>query len=74
MRPLPAVNFRQVKRALERLGFEEVRSAGSHFAFRKAGVGTVIVPYRSSGSIPKGTVRHILHRAHLTDQEFIAAL
>ena len=74
MPALPSVNFRQVKRALERLGFEEVRSAGSHFAFRKAGVGTVIVPYRSSGSIPKGTLRHILQRAHLTEQQFLAAL
>ena len=74
MHPLPSVSFRQVKRALERLGFEEVRSAGSHFAFHKSGVGTVIVPYRSSGSIPKGTLRHIIQRARLTEQQFIAAL
>ena len=70
LRPLP---FREVKRRLETTGFEVVSQKGSHVKFAKRTMGgllTAIVPMKRE--IPVGTLRSILHQAHIEPDEFLS--
>ena len=58
-------------RALERLGFKQVRQKGSHVVMRKDRQGCV-VPLHAELAI--GTLRGILRQAGVTVEEFNAAL
>jgi predicted RNA binding protein YcfA (HicA-like mRNA interferase family) len=63
--------FREIKRRLERAGFKEVTQKGSHVKFvRHSGdvVDTAIVPNKPE--VPIGTLRSILHQAHITPEEW----
>lgn len=63
LRPLP---FREVKRRLEAVGFVEASQRGSHVKFirrSREAVDTAIVPKKSE--VPVGTLRSILHQAHI---------
>lgn len=63
LKPLP---YREVKRRLESKGFAEAGQKGSHVKFVRRSdeyVDTVIVPKKSE--IPVGTLRSILHQAHI---------
>lgn len=67
-RPLP---YREVKRKLESMGFEETSQRGSHVKFARltlCGVETVIVPRHRE--VAPGTLRSILRQAGLTWDEF----
>jgi predicted RNA binding protein YcfA (HicA-like mRNA interferase family) len=60
-----------VKRRLEAAGFAETTQRGSHVKFvRRRGntVDTAIVPKKSE--IPSGTLRSILHQAHIDFEEW----
>jgi predicted RNA binding protein YcfA (HicA-like mRNA interferase family) len=66
LKPQP---FREVKRRLETVGFEEISQKGSHVKFARrqgATVDTAIVPRKHE--IPVGTLRSILNQAHI-DQD-----
>ena len=68
LRPQP---FREVKRRLEAAGFVEASQRGSHVKFvRRLGdtVDTAIVPKKSD--IPVGTLRSILHQAHIDPDDW----
>lgn len=68
MKPLP---YRQIKRKLERAGFNVVHQRGSHVKFVRKDEGevrTVIVPNHREVRI--GTLRTILRHAGLTPEEF----
>jgi predicted RNA binding protein YcfA (HicA-like mRNA interferase family) len=68
LKPQP---FREVKRRLEAAGFAEASQKGSHVKFvRRAGdtVDTAIVPKKSE--IPVGTLRSILHQAHVDSDDW----
>lgn len=68
LRPLA---FREVKRRLETVGFVESSQRGSHVKFvRRVNdvVDTAIVPKKSEISV--GTLRSILHQAHLDPAEW----
>lgn len=75
MTKLPRISGHEAIRALERLGFRQVRQRGSHVVLRKtlpAGdVGTVVPLHRE---LAAGTLRGILKQANLTAEEFLAAL
>ena len=63
LKPQP---YREVKRRLEAAGFIETSQKGSHVKFvrrTEQAVDTVIVPRKSE--IPVGTLRSILHQAHI---------
>jgi predicted RNA binding protein YcfA (HicA-like mRNA interferase family) len=63
--------FREVKRRLETVGFVESSQRGSHVKFvRRVNdvVDTAIVPKKSEISV--GTLRSILHQAHLDPAEW----
>ena len=74
-RRLPALSFREVVRALERLGFRVDHATGSHYRLKHAQDPrrTTVVP-RHSRDIKRGVLRSIIRQAGLTVEEFLHAL
>ena len=72
---LRRVSGRQAVRALERLGFEQVRQRGSHIVLKKqtpeGAVGCVVPMHRE---LAVGTLRGILRQAGVTPDEFLEEL
>ncbi len=71
MPKLPRVSGREAVRALERLGFRQIRRRGSHVVLKKGKTGCV-VPLHSD--LAAGTLRGILKQAGVTPEEFHHAL
>jgi len=72
---LPRVSGAQAIRALERLGFVQVRQRGSHVVLKCLGAERVagcVVPLHSELAI--GTLRGILKQAGITPKDFIDKL
>jgi len=72
---LPRVSGAEAIRALERLGFVQVRQRGSHVVMKRVGPETVsgcVVPLHAELAI--GTLRGILKQAGVTPEEFIGTL
>ncbi len=72
---LPLVSGRQAIRALERLGFEQVRQRGSHVVLRRqraSGDDGCVVPMHDE--LAMGTLRGILRQAGVTPEEFVENL
>lgn len=63
---------RKVLRALESIGFDHVRTKGSHAVLRHQDGRTVIVPML--GTVKRGTLASIVRQAGLTVPEFQALL
>jgi predicted RNA binding protein YcfA (HicA-like mRNA interferase family) len=76
MPKLPAVDGRQVIRALEREGFQIVRTKGSHHFLRKDGASrrSVTVPVHGNRDLAPGTLRAIIDQAGLSVEEFMDLL
>ena len=68
---LPRLSSRDVIRALERLGFDQIRQRGSHIVLRRGSV-TCIVPQRRE--LKLGTLSSVLQQADVGVEEFIAAV
>lgn len=71
MPKLPVVSGREVIRALERLGFRQMRQRGSHVTLRREAK-VCIVPLHREVAI--GTLSGILNQAGVTGDEFVLAL
>jgi predicted RNA binding protein YcfA (HicA-like mRNA interferase family) len=72
---LPRVSGAEAIRALERLGFVQVRQRGSHVVLKRVGPDRVtgcVVPLHSELAI--GTLRGILKQAGIRGEAFIAQL
>jgi len=72
---LPRVSGADAIRALERLGFAQVRQRGSHVVLKRVGAQTVtgcVVPLHAELAI--GTLRGILKQAGITREEFVGHL
>lgn len=75
MPKLPRISSREAIRALEHLGFEQIRQTGSHIVMkRKTETGEIgcVVPMHRELRI--GTLRGILKQAQITPDEFIESL
>jgi predicted RNA binding protein YcfA (HicA-like mRNA interferase family) len=72
MPKLPSITSKEVIRALERLGFEKVRTKGSHVIFKKDGL-TVPVPFHNK-DLKKGTLRSILNLAKISVEDLLNKL
>ena len=75
MRALPALSGRAVVTALERAGFEIVRTKGSHYFLRHRddpSRQTVVPVHRNY--LPPGTLRAILRQARLSQTQFLELL
>ncbi|MEV6339040.1 type II toxin-antitoxin system HicA family toxin [Nocardia vinacea] len=65
--------MRKVLRVLESVGFEHVRTAGSHAVYRRGDDGrTAVVPLH--GTVKRGTLASILRQAGMTATEFLNLL
>jgi len=70
MPKLPVVSGKECRKALMRLGFQEVRQRGSHVVMRRGESGCVVPMH---AEIKTGTLAGILRQAGLSAEEFIAA-
>lgn len=71
MPKLPVLSGAEVIKALEQLGFEQVRQRGSHVVLRRGSSGTVVPLHKP---VKIGTLAGILRQAGLSQEEFLAAL
>jgi predicted RNA binding protein YcfA (HicA-like mRNA interferase family) len=71
MPKLPVLSGGDVVRALERLGFAQVRQRGSHVVMRRGGIGTVVPLHRE---LKTGTLAGILRQAQVGQDEFLGAV
>lgn len=71
MPKLPVISGKECRKALGRLGFEEVRQRGSHLIMKREDAGCV-VPMHTE--IKTGTLSGILKQAGVSVDEFIEAL
>jgi predicted RNA binding protein YcfA (HicA-like mRNA interferase family) len=62
---------RQAARALQRLGFIQIRQTGSHLIPRKESC-TVVVPQHNP--LEPGTLKGVIGQAGLTFEKFVAEL
>lgn len=70
MPKLPVLSGAEVIKALERLGFEQVRQRGSHVVMRRGTLGTAVPLHRP---VKIGTLAGILRQAGVTVDEFLGA-
>jgi predicted RNA binding protein YcfA (HicA-like mRNA interferase family) len=70
MPKLPVLSGAEVVRALERLGFVQLRQRGSHVVMRRGADGTVVPLHRE---VKSGTLAGILRQAGVTQDEFLGA-
>lgn len=68
---LPVVSGAQAVRALEKLGFAQVRQKGSHVVLRRGSTGCVVPLHRE---LKVGTLGGLLKQAGVSTDEFLAAL
>ena len=71
MPKLPVLSGADVIKALEQLGFAQVRQRGSHVVLRRGGTGTVVPLHRE---LKTGTLAGILRQAGVTQDEFLGAV
>lgn len=71
MPKLPVLSGAEIVRALERLGFAQLRQRGSHVAMRRGSAGTVVPLHRE---VKTGTLAGILRQAGVTQDEFVGAV
>jgi len=75
MPKMPRISSREAIRALERLGFEQVRQTGSHVVMKKeteeGEIGCVVPVHRE---LKVGILSGILKQAQVTVEEFIKSL
>jgi predicted RNA binding protein YcfA (HicA-like mRNA interferase family) len=72
---LPRVSGQEAIRALERLGFEQLRQRGSHVVLKKqTPEGAVGCTVPLSRQLAVGTLSKILRQAQVTAEEFIENL
>jgi predicted RNA binding protein YcfA (HicA-like mRNA interferase family) len=69
--PLPA---KKVVKALEKLGFEQIRQRGSHLFLRHPDGRTTIIPVHSAENIGTGMINKILKDAKVTRDDWIALI
>ena len=71
MPKLPVVSGKECRKALGKLGFEEVRQRGSHVVMKRDDAGCVVPMH---AEIKTGTLSGILKQAGVSLGEFIEAL
>ena len=67
----PVLSGAEIIRALEVIGFRQVRQRGSHVVLRRGEAGCVVPLHRE---VKRGTLGGILRQAGVAPAEFLAAL
>ena len=68
IRPLPA---KKVIRALEKIGFKQIRQKGGHLFMRHPDGRTTLITVHPGEDIGKGMIRKIISDAKLTRDEWL---
>lgn len=71
MPKLPRVSGREIVRALEHLGFVQIRQSGSHVVMRRESNGCVVPMHNE---VKVGTLAGLLRQAEVSHEEFTQAL
>jgi predicted RNA binding protein YcfA (HicA-like mRNA interferase family) len=71
MPKLPVLSGQDIVKALERMGFEQIRQRGSHVVMRRGSVGCVVPMHRE---VKTGTLAGILRQAGVTQDEMLGAV
>jgi len=71
---LPIVDFKTMEKILLSLGFENVRSRGSHFFYRHADGRTTTLPNHKGRDLSRSLIREIIREIELTPEQFIQEL
>ncbi len=75
MPKLPAIEGRELVRILEKLGFAEIRTRGSHVRLRAEDGRVATIPVHSGIKLPKGLLRKIIREdLEMTLEEFLELL
>ena len=75
MTKLPVVSGNDVVKALSKIGFVHVRTAGSHAILKRENEeGKKVVPVPLHRELAKGTLLSIMHQAGITREEFLRLL
>jgi len=67
----PVLSGTEIVKALERLGFRQVRQRGSHIVMRRGESGCVVPLH---GTVKRGTLGGIIRQSGVAPADFIAAL
>ena len=70
MTKLPKVTGKNVIKALRKIGFEDIRSKGSHHFLRHPDGRCSVVPVHAGETIGSGLMSKILHECDLAIEEF----
>jgi predicted RNA binding protein YcfA (HicA-like mRNA interferase family) len=73
MPKLPRISSKKLIKAIEKAGFSNIRSKGSHQTFVHADRGATTIP-RNDKEIPVGTLHAILKDTDLTVEQLIELL
>ena len=72
MPKLPIVSGKEVIKALSKIGFEHVRTKGSHAILNKqTDKGKITVPVPLHKEVAKGTLKSIMNQAELKLEDFL---
>ena len=71
---LPVLKATDLKRALEKAGFQVIRQRGSHVRMKHPDGRVVTVPVHPGRDIGRGLLRKVIRDAELMRDEFIALL
>ena len=74
MTRLPRLKGKELIRTLEKLGFEIVRTRGSHFLLRHPDGRTTTVPVHAGEVLGPGLLRSILRDVELTAEDLMRGL
>jgi len=66
--PLPA---KKVVKALEKIGFQQIRQKGSHLFMRHSDGRTTLITVHPGEDIGKGMIRKIISDARITREEWL---
>ncbi|MCC6791419.1 MAG: type II toxin-antitoxin system HicA family toxin [Thermomicrobiales bacterium] len=67
---LPVMSAEQLRRALRRAGWQEIRQSGSHLRLRHPDYNEDVTIAMHPGDIPPGTLRGIIRQLGITVDEF----
>jgi predicted RNA binding protein YcfA (HicA-like mRNA interferase family) len=66
---LPAITASQLRRALQRAGWTEIRQRGSHVRLEKDAVSITVADHGGSQILPRGTLAGVLKLAGIRAEE-----
>jgi predicted RNA binding protein YcfA (HicA-like mRNA interferase family) len=74
MTRLPRLKGKELIRSLKKLGFEIIRTRGSHFLLRHPDGRTTTVPVHAGEVLGPGLLRSILRDAEITVEDLVRGL